>query len=58
MQEVPLTEEEKSVAEGNIQALTRYIEGRKHAPPTQPTKSTLHFASSMQPRRHSDSSRG
>jgi hypothetical protein len=30
MQEIPLTDEEKSVAEGDITALNRYIEKRKH----------------------------
>jgi integrase len=35
MQEVPLTDEEKSVAEGDVQALTRYIEKRKDIPPPQ-----------------------
>jgi len=30
MQEVPLTDEEKSVAEGDVTALDRYIEKRKH----------------------------
>jgi hypothetical protein len=32
MQEVPLTDEEKSVAEGDVQALTRYVESRKQLP--------------------------
>jgi hypothetical protein len=30
MQEVPLTDEERSVAEGDVKALNRYIEARKH----------------------------
>lgn len=33
MQEVPLTEEEKLVAEGDVQALSRYIQKRKDVPP-------------------------
>jgi integrase len=33
VQEVPLTDEEKSVAEGDVKALNRYIENRKHVPP-------------------------
>jgi hypothetical protein len=33
MQEVPLTDEERSVAEGDVEALNRYIENRKHTPP-------------------------
>ena len=32
MQEVPLTDEEKSVAEGDVEALNRYIENRKRTP--------------------------
>jgi integrase len=32
-QEVPLTDEEKAVAEGDVAALNRYIEQRKHVPP-------------------------
>jgi len=33
MQEVPLTEEEKAVAEGDVEALNRYIDKRKAVPP-------------------------
>jgi integrase len=33
MQEVPLTDEERSVAEGDVEALNRYIENRRHTPP-------------------------
>jgi integrase len=33
MQEVPLSDEEKSVAEGDVNALNRYIEKRKDMPP-------------------------
>ncbi len=32
MQEVPLTDEERDVAEGDVKALNRYIEKRKDAP--------------------------
>lgn len=54
MQEVPLTDEEKSVAEGDVKALNRYIENRKQIPP--PTvPSELHvFNSSIQSRTHSN----
>jgi hypothetical protein len=54
MQEVPLTNEEKSVAEGDVKALNRYIENRKHIPPpTMPSE--LHvFNSSIQSRTHSN----
>lgn len=41
MQEVPSTDEEKSVAEGDVQAPTRYIEGRKHVPPPHPPNQLL-----------------
>jgi hypothetical protein len=58
MQEVPLTDEEKSVAEGDVQALTRYIEGRKHVPPPNVPSQLYNFNSSMQPAKRSDSSRG
>jgi hypothetical protein len=58
MQEVPLTEEEKSVAEGDVQALTRYIEGRKHVPTPELPSPRYNFNSSMQPAKHSDSSHG
>jgi hypothetical protein len=33
IQEVPLTDEERAVAEGDVAALNRYIERRKHVPP-------------------------
>jgi hypothetical protein len=33
MQEGPLTEEERSVAEGDVETLNRYIDNRKHTPP-------------------------
>jgi hypothetical protein len=32
LQEVPLTDEEKAVAEGDVQALNRYIEKRRDIP--------------------------
>jgi hypothetical protein len=32
MQAVPLTDEERTVAEGDVTALNRYIENRKHVP--------------------------
>jgi hypothetical protein len=32
MQEVPLTEEEKAVAEGDVQVLNRYIQKRTNVP--------------------------
>ncbi len=39
MQEVPLTDEESSVAEGDVKALNRYIENRKHvSPPPVPSE--------------------
>jgi integrase len=58
MQEVPLTDEEKSVAEGDAQALTRYIEGRRHVPTPQLPSPRYNFNSSMQTAEHSDSSHG
>jgi hypothetical protein len=58
MQEVPLTEEEKSVAVGDVQALTRYIEGRRHVPTPELPSPRYNFNSSMQPAKHSDSSHG
>jgi hypothetical protein len=33
MQDVPLTDEERLVAEGDVKALNRYIENRKRIPP-------------------------
>ncbi len=57
MQEVPLTAEEKSVAEGDVQALTRYIEGRKDVPPPHLPNKLYNFNSSTQPAKHPDSSR-
>ena len=45
MQEVPLTDEERSVAEGDVKALNRYIENRKHAPPP-PAPSELYIFNS------------
>ena len=45
MQEVPLTDEEKSVAEGDVKALNRYIENRKHVPPP-PVQSELYIFNS------------
>jgi hypothetical protein len=54
MQELPLTDEERSVAEGDVKALNRYIENRKHLPP--PTvPSELHiFNPSTPAREHSE----
>jgi hypothetical protein len=46
MQELPLTAEEKSVAEGDVQALTRYIEGRKDVPPPHLPNRLYNFNSS------------
>jgi len=57
MQEVPLTAEEKSVAEGDVQALTRYIEGRKDVPPPHLPNKLYNFNSSTEPAKHPDSSR-
>jgi hypothetical protein len=56
MQEVPLSEEEKSVAEGDVQALTRYIESRKHMPPPRLPNQLYNFNCMMQGAKHSDSS--
>lgn len=57
VQEVPLTAEEKTVAEGDVQALTRYIEGRKDVPPPHLPNKLYNFNSSTQPAKHPDSSR-
>jgi len=45
LQEVPLTDEERSVAEGDAMALNRYIENRKQAPPP-PVPSELYVFNS------------
>ena len=45
MQEVPLTDGERSVAEGDVTALNRYIENRKRAPPP-PVPSELYIFNS------------
>lgn len=45
MQEVPLTDEEKCVVEGDVQVLNRYIEGRKHVPTPQPPSPLYSFNS-------------
>ncbi len=36
LQEIPLTDEEKAVAEGDVQALNRYIEKRREIPAPKP----------------------
>ena len=54
MQEVPLTDEEKSVAEGDVQALTRYIEGRKNVPPPRLPNQLYNFNCATQGAKHSD----
>jgi hypothetical protein len=54
MQEVPLTDEEKSVAEGDVEALNRYIEKRTRVPsPAAPSKLYI-FNSSIRPQTRSD----
>jgi hypothetical protein len=45
MQEVPLTDEERSVAEGDVEALNRYIEKQKSEPPP-PVPSELYSLNS------------
>lgn len=55
LQEVPLTDEEKSVAEGDVKALNRYIENRKHVPPPPvPNERYIFSNSSIRPRTHCD----
>jgi hypothetical protein len=55
MQEVPLTDEEKSVAKGDVKALNRYVENRKHVPPPPvPNERYIFSNSSIRPRTHSD----
>jgi hypothetical protein len=49
LQEVPLTDEEKAVAEGDLQALNRYIEKRRDIPPPKLPSNRYDIASTAKP---------